>query len=115
MENTIGQEGKNVKLEDHLHIRGEYQFEDVLKAINQGSSPHTWRIHNWWTPRPYCNRIISTYVENTDAFFLYHLQKEDHLHIRGEYAESVRAKVKEEGSSPHTWRIRLYLAALSNA
>ena len=54
---------------DHLHIRGEYQIEQILMLIHLGSPPHTWRILNRF--------LFST------------ISREDHLHIRGEYSQST--------------------------
>ncbi len=71
---------------DHLHIRGEY-FE--LKNYTQfelGSSPHTWRIPLKIDKEYKSDRIISTYVENTDVDEDILRIDKDHLHIRGEYS-----------------------------
>ena len=50
--------------------------------------------------------IISTYVENTRVSSANDICQKDHLHIRGEYWDQVKANPEELGSSPHTWRIR---------
>ena len=50
-----------------------------------GSPPHTWRI------------------QLSDSLTTMNLQ--DHLHIRGEYADQGRAIMNSLGSPPHTWRI----------
>ena len=71
--------------EDHLHIRGEYVLGFVALKDRLGSSPHTWRIPNRTPKIPLALRIISTYVENTLKGSTRLTQKQDHLHIRGEY------------------------------
>ena len=52
--------------QDHLHIRGEYQVIGKTISIDEGSPPHTWRIQVIQDVANFCNRITSTYVENTD-------------------------------------------------
>ena len=52
---------------DHLHIRGEH-FRKILEPLNSiGSSPHTWRTLEWAYSTREDDRIISTYVENTQS------------------------------------------------
>ena len=70
-----------------------------------GSSPHTWRIPVRLPENGDRVRIISTYVENTLLFSMFSPLNKDHLHIRGEYLQEENEKLREEGSSPHTWRI----------
>ena len=70
-----------------------------------GSPPHTWRI-----PVPFlwgvtAARITSTYVENTLYLNIFFRSIKDHLHIRGEYSDTVPAVFFGTGSPPHTWRI----------
>ena len=58
--------------------------------MNQlGSPPHTWRILLLETSIEFNVRITSTYVENTLPVFLFFRGIWDHLHIRGEYYNSV--------------------------
>ena len=92
---------------DHLHIRGEYLQEENEKLREEGSSPHTWRIHKEAIQLISIARIISTYVENTFTLGDKNEKCRDHLHIRGEYLFSVSSNFTRLGSSPHTWRILL--------
>ena len=98
--NTIRWRGR-----DHLHIRGEYVNKITLLLINQGSSPHTWRILASVLALLMLDRIISTYVENTKLSLLKYQMEQDHLHIRGEYSLMLIQHKRIWGSSPHTWRI----------
>ena len=43
-----------------------------------------------------CNRIISTYVENTKPYVWGAEGPEDHLHIRGEYTMLKIPKLKKQ-------------------
>ena len=52
-------------------------------------------------------RIISTYVENTVIIAMVVTGQKDHLHLRGEYSVLGLSALKDKGSSPLTWRIRL--------
>ena len=54
-------------------------------AIFTGSPPHTWRILR------------------EGKFFI--AESWDHLHIRGEYGQSIHELTEKGGSPPHTWRI----------
>ena len=54
--------------------------------------------------------IISTYVENTQIIKSYKQIVEDHLHIRGEYADELLPQLYNQGSSPHTWRIQNFIS-----
>ena len=68
MENT-GSATLNIgDIEDHLHIRGEYDVAMFAILKNIGSSPHTWRIHGVLKVLMLSIGIISTYVENTPCF-----------------------------------------------
>ena len=74
------------KLQDHLHIRGEYRFLLIFCFGHPGSPPHTWRIPDMITVTNGATRITSTYVENTFTPF-------------GIITNGI-------GSPPHTWRIQ---------
>ncbi len=50
--------------------------------------------------------IISTNVKNISYTHQQNSQRQDHLHIRGEYLVRCLTMVDTVGSSPHTWRIR---------
>ena len=77
----------------------------VLAIVLLGSPPHTWRIQNLEGAGQLTDRITSTHVENTVKNVLGHKSLEDHLHTRGEYHTSIKAKMALVGSPPHTWRI----------
>ena len=92
--------------QDHLHIRGEYLQMSDDEYDDLGSPPHTWRIPIFYIlVNKYC-RITSTYVENTEFLSLAFSFNRDHLHIRGEYFELSKHCFLQQGSPPHTWRIR---------
>ena len=65
VENTPGSTIEFPTWKDHLHIRGEYSNSDRAKDNGTGSPPHTWRIPTVTKLRSFCERITSTYVENT--------------------------------------------------
>ncbi len=50
--------------------------------------------------------ITSTNVKNISYTHQQNSQRQDHLHIRGEYASAGTIATLPIGSSPHTWRIR---------
>ena len=105
VENTDGCELFIRKDKDHLHIRGEYLGLKPNSLPIAGSPPHTWRIRRFtWIQNP-TTRITSTYVENTDQWFLILTNWKDHLHIRGEYISNLNTWRLPLGSPPHTWRI----------
>ena len=92
VENTFMESLDLFKMQDHLHIRGEYNT--VRLFISSAS------------------RITSTYVENTRGLCLKHNRAKDHLHIRGEYGDNMDLGNHLVGSPPHTWRILLFLSLL---
>ena len=106
MENTATAKGKDEIVKDHLHLRGEYKLCKLLKSVRSGSSPLTWRIQLCVYFVPVFTRIISTYVENTSYVNLSNLSIKDHLHLRGEYLDTLRVPRSILGSSPLTWRIQ---------
>ena len=106
VENTLRDLPGQGRNEDHLHIRGEYVADPCGSILYVGSPPHTWRIRICdGQPRVY-RGITSTYVENTTTLFGLTATCWDHLHIRGEYAITLKFVSKAVGSPPHTWRIR---------
>ena len=105
MENTNLQIFNELRIEDHLHIRGEYFLALQDKSFLSGSPPHTWRIPKSWAGKVITGRITSTYVENTEHLKDVPSERQDHLHIRGEYLAALYSSVFGSGSPPHTWRI----------
>ena len=105
VENTMWKWVAIAIFKDHLHIRGEYRWYLVRWCYKIGSPPHTWRIHLSLSKITRTDRITSTYVENTPARNGCWLYIQDHLHIRGEYAISLKTCSSFWGSPPHTWRI----------
>ena len=106
MENTAGLQSVAIDPKDHLHIRGEYWLHIGDLKHNSGSPPHTWRIRLDNTKETLEKRITSTYVENTASDASGGAIGRDHLHIRGEYSMTITSTANDEGSPPHTWRIR---------
>ena len=92
--------------QDHLHIRGEYTYQQSGEAHFEGSPPHTWRIRKFETKMQWNMGITSTYVENTRVNSIAFLKYWDHLHIRGEYPIRDSPELTKMGSPPHTWRIQ---------
>ena len=72
-------------MKDHLHIRGEHIRNTLKNLFSRGSSPHTWRTLDQINAQTNLDRIISTYVENTEEDKRSEIVKRDHLHIRGEH------------------------------
>ena len=64
-----------------------------------------WRIPQSRTAPTKSVRITSTYVENTYMWRATARISWDHLHIRGEYGNSMNSAWSMVGSPPHTWRI----------
>ena len=108
VENTGQCNGRSYWIKDHLHIRGEYQLQPLQRQLLPGSSPHTWRIPANYPGEKGNQRIISTYVENTQLRHLVKKKQKDHLHIRGEYFLIISVFITPLGSSPHTWRIHFH-------
>ena len=106
VENTSQTVAKRNKSQDHLHIRGEYRLRSYLIAQLQGSPPHTWRIPYPLRTESYKTGITSTYVENTINPAKPSADRQDHLHIRGEYLSLITRLLHKVGSPPHTWRIQ---------
>ena len=95
----------NADTKDHLHTRGEYDFDRQKMVPKLGSPPHTWRILYFQLIMMVVAGITSTYVENTVLEEPRCCRNRDHLHIRGEYEMSAINADKVQGSPPHTWRI----------
>ena len=94
------------KLWDDLHIRGEYWCPPTNTPVRLGWPPHTWRI-----PTPELSSTVklgmtSTYVENTLSYLSRLMEREDDLHIRGEYSHHNIWYFFIVGWPPHTWRIQ---------
>ena len=97
--------GGQLVRQDHLHIRGEYNDRNLIEKSEMGSPPHTWRILSDASAKFLIRRITSTYVENTETIAMTCFNCRDHLHIRGEYQQSLGWFCSNMGSPPHTWRI----------
>ena len=78
----------------------------MKKELDEGSPPHTWRIHDFLRVFPSDLGITSTYVENTMNNLNVLEMNKDHLHIRGEYSKFESCSALLSGSPPHTWRIQ---------
>ena len=109
VENTLTSLWTISKLQDHLHIRGEYCIPLTMPIFYIGSPPHTWRILLSWCVMQRLMRITSTYVENTIYIDCATFSRQDHLHIRGEYLNPKTQSGISLGSPPHTWRIPTYM------
>ena len=66
MENTWIRQQRGGRIQDHLHLRGEYGYEESTHRPTLGSSPLTWRILCGISCPAFCIQ--------------------DHLHLRGEYS-----------------------------
>ena len=96
-------------IEDHLHMRGEYDELNLRLDCYVGSPPHAWRILKSLSGQINQARITSTCVENTRTLLSStHLIK-DHLHMRGEYLSTLAAVHDTSGSPPHAWRIPTFI------
>ena len=89
VENTISCRQVSFKIEDHLHIRGEYIRNTNEPHHVDGSPPHTWRILAVVPNTKGAYGITSTYVENTWLRVANVHYDRDHLHIRGEYSKQI--------------------------
>ena len=74
-----------------------------------GSSPHTWGIHGYRVRILGRRRFIPTYVGHTPANRPATAGTAVHPHIRGAYTGTVFGYWDVDGSSPHTWGIRLQI------
>ena len=84
VEKTLSTLIKNIWSRDHLHIRGENLSASSWITSDSGSPPHTWRKPLSLNSLILFFRITSTYVEKTNLNQKLDINKEDHLHIRGE-------------------------------
>src|SRR5699024_10456204 len=105
VENTQLIANSKYQHQDHLHIRGEYDYEMLISIAKLGSPPHTWRIPNMLYNFSRHFRITSTDVENTQEIWSIAIRFKDHLNIRGEYQIRFITFLSISGSPPHTWRI----------
>src|SRR5699024_5805492 len=69
--------------------------------------PRTWRILFFAVPDIVFYGITSTYLDIRDCIFGSTSRPKDHLHIRGEYCQSLPDTKTQTGSHPHTWRTLL--------
>ena len=93
----------------HPHIRGAYIASEVRNALNVGSSPHTWGIPPADAGDLRFARFIPTYVGHTNSVLSGGSRKTVHPHIRGAYLKQEFDTVCNDGSSPHTWGIHIYI------
>ena len=91
----------------HPHIRGAYTCSPKDFLTRYGSSPHTWGILYNKVQLYRFQRFIPTYVGHTSRTFSSSYPNTVHPHIRGAYKITIRASATGNGSSPHTWGIRL--------
>ena len=91
----------------HPHIRGAYRNTEQKGSEIRGSSPHTWGIR-WVETGPFLySRFIPTYVGHTLKRKSALRSATVHPHIRGAYICNFASLLRDSGSSPHTWGIRL--------
>ena len=91
----------------HPHIRGAY-FQGAVGQLHAlGSSPHTWGIPLDLTRQQFSGRFIPTYVGHTKFLTVLSAQFAVHPHIRGAYCCIFKSEIITDGSSPHTWGIRM--------
>ena len=105
VENTLWTHGIERLIQDDLHIRGEYWVKPKSFDSVAGWPPHTWRIPDPDTGQKTATRMTSTYVENTLSYLSRLMEREDDLHIRGEYKMLLNRALPMKGWPPHTWRI----------
>ena len=105
VENTLNRSSRYYRQRDHLHTRGEYDFDRQKMVPKPGSPPHSWRILAKLWRKPWAVRITSTLVENTLWCRCFWQWEQDHLHTRGEYTNAERLDEFNKGSPPHSWRI----------
>ena len=89
MENTSVPKLIKARLEDHLHMRGEYKVREGFEPSRRGSPPHAWRIQLLVVEFMESVRITSTCVENTSFVMKTANTGKDHLHMRGEYTKET--------------------------
>ena len=104
VENTISEKLIKNNRWDHLHLRGEHMPEKDREMFSKGSPPLTWRTQIMNSIANYCNRITSTYVENTKQARWAYKCCWDHLHLRGEHGRASHCSPVHTGSPPLTWR-----------
>ena len=98
----------------HPHIRGAYEGSRGVSPAHGGSSPHTWGIHHDYRGNTGAYRFIPTYVGHTASSAGTENTITVHPHIRGAYRAIDKQQAGLDGSSPHTWGIRI-LAYLRRA
>ena len=91
---------------DHPHLRGEYLVAQASSTTVPGSPPLAWGILSAMRPAGHLLRITPTCVGNTQVVVLKESLKQDHPHLRGEYAGEVAAIRAIKGSPPLAWGIQ---------
>ena len=97
----------NIYCPVHPHIRGAYRKSCKNPLFQLGSSPHTWGIHMDPCAGVLQLRFIPTYVGHTRVKNLLISPRTVHPHLRGAYMGRPAKIYVKNGSSPHTWGIRL--------
>ena len=111
---TWGNDRAAIPLPVHPHIRGAYEGSRGVSPAHGGSSPHTWGIHHDYRGNTGAYRFIPTYVGHTASSAGTENTITVHPHIRGAYRAIDKQQAGLDGSSPHTWGIRI-LAYLRRA
>ena len=93
----------------HPHIRGACHNVPGTHSTYHGSSPHTWGIRHPQTRNQRPLRFIPTYVGHTNLTQYDTGSYAVHPHIRGAYSAGSGCQSPLDGSSPHTWGIRIFV------
>ena len=87
VEKTFARWSYRVRLQKHLHVRGEDPLITSISAPNAETPPRTWRRPTYVFPEVVFFGNTSTYVEKTLNFLKLILFQQKHLHVRGEDQE----------------------------
>ena len=95
---------------DHPRIRGEHEFDQRVRVVEAGSSPHTRGARPGLRCSSRRARIIPAYAGSTTLSCARRSGIRDHPRIRGEHLAATSFNSAMEGSSPHTRGARLGLS-----
>ena len=96
---------KTLLVEDHPHLRGEYQRRPRRHRQPLGSPPLAWGIPKRRKKQWQITRITPTCVGNTTGHKPRHDRIQDHPHLRGEYVGEDNFIHVDLGSPPLAWGI----------
>ena len=109
--NTMAKFANLSGIRDHPRIRGEHASMEMLKVLDEGSSPHSRGTLHSVTIPTLIPGIIPAFAGNTVPWTEKQLEYKDHPRIRGEHNFLCDFFIVLKGSSPHSRGTRSCLYA----